>query len=171
MPPTCSRINRPVDNHMIILVRVDDRLLHGQIICSWVPHLKADALIVASDDAAGDTLTNQIMQACACNELSVIVLKLDETAERLREAAKAGCGRVILIVGEIKDAMRLYESGICFTSLNLGNVHHDGGRAITASVILNAEDEECIERFESFGIAIDIRDVPARAPVAYRHTH
>lgn len=156
---------------MIILVRVDDRLLHGQIICSWVPHLKADALIVASDDAARDTLTNQIMQACACNELSVSVLKLDDAAESLREAAGNGCGRVILIVGEIKDAMRLHESGIRFTSLNLGNVHHEGGRPVTASVILNAEDEECLNIFESLGIAIDIRDVPARAPVAYLRTH
>ena len=45
-----------VDSAMVILVRVDDRLLHGQIICSWVPYLKADSLIVCSDEAASDKL-------------------------------------------------------------------------------------------------------------------
>lgn len=155
---------------MIILVRVDDRLLHGQIICSWVPYLKADALIVASDDAAGDALTNQIMQACSCNELTVNVMKLDDAVKCAMSGACNGGARVALIVGSIKDAVRLYEGGVSFTSLNLGNVHHEeGGRAVTASVILSREDEDYISRFESMGVTIDIRDVPDRAPVKYIH--
>ncbi|MBI5561999.1 MAG: PTS sugar transporter subunit IIB [Deltaproteobacteria bacterium] len=154
---------------MIILVRVDDRLLHGQIICSWVPHLKADTLIVASDDAAADELTSRIMEACSCKELYVTVMKVEDAVRRVHSIAGNGEGRVILIVGRVKDAMKLYESGIRFDALNLGNVHHDGGgRAVAASVILNHEDEECIERFASLGVAIDIRDVPTREPVEYR---
>lgn len=155
---------------MIILVRVDDRLLHGQIICSWVPYLKADALIVASDNAAGDVLTNQIMQACSCNELTVNVLKIDDAVQCVRSSAWSGSARVILVVGDIKDAVRLYDGGVNFTSLNLGNVHHgQGGRAVTASVILSREDEEYIGRLESMGVSIDIRDVPGREPARYVH--
>jgi len=155
---------------MIILVRVDDRLLHGQIICSWVPHLKADALVVASDDAAKDVLTNRIMQACSCKELSVDVMKVDDAIQRVKGSTGNGNGRVIVIVGDIKDALRLYNSGVRFTSLNLGNVHHEqGGRAVAASVILNREDEACIDELEALGITIDIRDVPGRKPVSYTH--
>ncbi|MBI5886398.1 MAG: PTS sugar transporter subunit IIB [Deltaproteobacteria bacterium] len=155
---------------MIILVRVDDRLLHGQIICSWVPHLKADALIVASDYAAEDVLTNQIMQACSCNELSVVVMKVDDAVRRARLCARNVNERAIVILGDIKDALRLYNGGVRFTSLNIGNVHHErDGRALTASVILNREDEACIGELEALGITIDIRDVPGRKPVSYRH--
>jgi len=156
---------------MIILVRVDDRLLHGQIICSWVPYLKADALIVASDNAAGDMLTNQIMQACSCDELSVNVMKLDDAVKCARSSACNGQGRVILIVGNIRDALRLHDAGVDFTSLNLGNVHHEeGGRVVTESVILNREDDEYIGRLESDGVTIDIRDIPERPPVKHTHT-
>lgn len=155
---------------MISLVRVDDRLLHGQIICSWVPYIKADALIVASDNAAGDELTNQIMQACSCDELSVNVMKVDEAARFAKSNACTGSMRVILVVGEIKDAVRLYDGGVRFASLNLGNVHHvEGGRAVAASVILNREDEDCIGRLESLGVTIEVRDIPGREPSRYKH--
>lgn len=154
---------------MIILVRVDDRLLHGQIICSWVPYLKADALIVASDDAAGDVLTNQIMQACSCDELSVKVMSVDEALQCAKSGACAGNIRVILVVGSIKDAVRLHDGGVGFTALNLGNVHHaDGGRMLAASVILNREDEDYISRLQSMGVAIDIRDVPGCGSAQYK---
>jgi len=155
---------------MIVLVRVDDRLLHGQIICSWVPHLKADALIVASDDAVKDVMTNQIMKACACGELSVTVLSVDEAIGRARRCAESGDERAIVILGDIKDALRLYKGGVRFNSLNLGNVHHEsGGRVFSSSVALNLEDEACIGELEAGGVEIDIRDVPGRSPANYNH--
>lgn len=150
---------------MIIMVRVDDRLLHGQIICAWVPFVKADALIVASDEAASDDLVSDIICSCGYKGLSVYVKKLDEAA---RYAAASDKQRAILIVGEIQDALRIYESGMRFDTVNLGNIHHeDNGRAITPYVIVNEQDEAVMRRFEELGVKIDIRDVPASEPVDY----
>jgi len=151
---------------MIILVRVDDRLLHGQIICAWVPVVRADALIVASDAAAGDELVREIMASCANPGLSVRVMGLREAAEYLSSGPTDE--RTILIVGELADAMKLYEGGIRFTSLNIGNVHHEeGGRKIAPSVIVNHEDEEVMEKFAGLGVELDIRDVPGSGPAGY----
>ncbi len=152
---------------MVILVRVDDRLLHGQIICSWVPFTKADSLVVASDEAAADELTSEIMCACGCEGLAVRVEKLTEAAARI--GACMSCPeRVIMIVSDVRDAMRLYELGMSFDSLNLGNIHHEkDGRRITPSVIVNGEDEEILDRFRHLGVKIDIRDVPTKPPVEY----
>jgi len=152
---------------MVILVRVDDRLLHGQIICSWVPFIKADALVVASDEAAGDEMTSEIMCACGCEGLSVRVEKLSEAATRIGTCISCP-ERVIMIVSDVRDAMRLYELGMSFASLNLGNIHHEkNGREITPSVIVNVEDEEILDRFRLLGVKIDIRDVPTKDPVEY----
>lgn len=148
---------------MITFVRVDDRLLHGQIICAWVPHVKADSLIVASDEAAGDSLVSEIMGACSCDGLSVDVCGVDSVADRTNHGRKA-----ILILGSLSDAMRAYEGGVKFTALNIGNVHHEeNGRRVAPSVILSAEDDLIIEKFISLGVAIDIRDVPAGTPAKY----
>lgn len=151
---------------MVILVRVDDRLLHGQIICSWVPHIKADALVVASDEAARDSLVSEIISSCGHKGLSVCVKSIKDAVAHVNSGE---CGvRVILIVGGLLDAMAVYEEGFRFETLNLGNIHHEeDGREVTPSIIINREDEEIIRRFESLGVRMDIRDVPASAPARH----
>ena len=145
---------------MVILIRVDDRLLHGQIICSWVPFINADSLVVASDEAASDSLVSEIISACGCNELSVIVKSVADTVAYLNGDGGAEA-RVMLVVGELRDAMRLYELGMKFSSINLGNIHHeDNGRVITPSIIVNSEDEAVLRRLRDLGVSIEIRDIP-----------
>jgi len=152
---------------MISLVRVDDRLLHGQIICAWVPYVEANALIVASDEVASNGLVREIMGACACDELKVTVLKVDDAVLELRKNS-GGDDRVILVFANLTDAMRFYEQGVKFKTLNIGNIHHaPGGRNISPSVIVDRQDEEIMERFVALGVVIDIRDVPAKEPILF----
>ncbi len=153
---------------MVSLVRVDDRLLHGQIICAWVPFIDADSLVVASDEAAGDALVSEIIESCGQNCLKVYVKSIKEAVRFV--SSECADERVILVVGDLSDAMKLYKAGMKFPSLNIGNVHHDSdGRKVTGSVIVNDSDESIIESFEDLGVEIDIRDVPTSAPVAYEH--
>lgn len=149
---------------MLVFVRVDDRLLHGQIICAWVPYIKADALMVASDEAAGDSLAAEIIGSCGYKGLNVYVKNIHEAAGYI---TGDGAERIILIVGELKDAMRIFEDGVRFRTLNIGNIHHEDGRKVTPYMIVNCEDERLIEKFRELGVSIDIRDVPASAPVDY----
>lgn len=152
---------------MFVFLRVDDRLLHGQIICAWVPVVRADTLVVASDEAASDTLASDIMCSCAYKGLNVYVLTVKEALEYVCAASNTD-ERIILIVAEIKDALRLNEGGLQFRSVNIGNVHHDeDGRCITPSVIINAADELILKKLASNGVTIDIRDVPATSPAEF----
>lgn len=152
---------------MVIFVRVDDRLLHGQIICSWVPYLKADSLIVCSDEAASDKLLSGIMSECSSDGLSVYVDKVDDAVRRMREAAPNGA-RTILVVSALRDAVRVYDAGLTFSSLNIGNVHHEeNGRRITQSVIIDGQDEAIIQSLADRGVQIDIRDIPTTEAVRY----
>ncbi len=150
---------------MLTLVRVDDRLLHGQIICAWVPFVKADSLVVASDEAAGDTLISEIIESCGCKSLSVNVENIDDAVKCVKRTDKE---RVILIVGNLADAMRVYELGLRFSSINIGNIHHEeNGRRLTPSVIVNDEDVCIMDRLCSLGVRVEIQDVPASGPRDY----
>ncbi|MBI5560202.1 MAG: PTS sugar transporter subunit IIB [Deltaproteobacteria bacterium] len=152
---------------MILLVRVDDRLLHGQVLCAWVPHTGADLLVVVSDEAREDTLRTAVMDACGEDGLKVIVRGIKEVL-RENEQGDFKDFRGMLVVNDLRDALMLYEGGLRFASLNIGNVHHnDGGRKVSRSVILSRGDEEIIERLFSLGVEIDIRDMPAASPVPY----
>lgn len=143
-------------------------MLHGQVLAAWVPFTKADMLVVASDEAASDIVLKGAIESEADGEgLRVVV-------ESVRDVAKdtaAGAfekNRAMFIVNCLKDAMRLYEEGFKFASLNIGNIHHKtNGRVVTRSVILDDEDERVIERFEGMGVNIDIRDIPTKPAVPY----
>jgi mannose/fructose/N-acetylgalactosamine-specific phosphotransferase system component IIB len=128
----------------------------------------ADCLIVASDEAAGDSLVKDIIGSCARKDLSIEVKRIDDIAgDRAVDDGREH--KVILIVADLTDAMRIYDNGLKFKVLNIGNIHHDdGGRAVTPAVILNREDDEIIEKFLCLGVSIDIRDVPASDPCKYR---
>ncbi|MBI5599314.1 MAG: PTS sugar transporter subunit IIB [Deltaproteobacteria bacterium] len=157
---------------MILLVRVDDRLLHGQVIGAWVPFLRANLLVVASDEAAGDAMRASVMSACGDEGLKVTVRTIKELSGGRGEEDFAA-ERGIVVVGDLRDAMRLYEGGFRFTSLNIGNVHHHNGsgRKVTSSVMLSGEDEDIIERLEGLGVGIDIRSLPSAEPAVYKKGH
>ncbi len=152
---------------MINLVRVDDRLLHGQIICAWVPYCSADMLIVASDAAASDELLKEILMSCTQGGLGVKVLNVEDAVEVLL-AGSYSDEQVILVVGNLHDAFRLFEQGIHFKALNLGNLHHEnGGRMLTPSVTVDNKDEALLSKLAGKGVAIEIRDVPTSASLPY----
>ncbi len=151
----------------MLLVRVDDKLLHGQVLGAWAPSLGANLLIVASDEVAGDSFRASVMRACAERELDVVVSPVDDVVRDIL-SGKLDADEAILVVSSIGDAYRLHEQGLVFSSLNIGNVHHkEDGRKICLSVILDPHDEDLIERFEEADILIDIRDIPLREPIEY----
>ncbi len=158
---------------MIQLVRVDDRLLHGQVLRAWVPFVKANLIIVVSDEAAGDDFRKAVMSASADEDLDVLVLRVDEVAEVLSDS-KVEEVNVFLVLRDLSDAMRLYKTGVDFNTVNIGNVHYQGkegidaGRMITISVRLSAGDEKIIEEFIELGVGIDIRDLPTREATQYK---
>jgi PTS system mannose-specific IIB component len=154
---------------MVSLIRVDDRLVHGQITTTWVPHLKADTILVASDEVASDPLRTDAIGCCAYKGLSIVVKNIADSIEAAASESLAP-SRVILIVSGLKDAMRLYEGGLVFTALNIGNIHNDSGqcRTITPSICIDKSDEEILVRFEALDVVIDLRDVPSSSPEAFK---
>jgi len=153
---------------VIALVRVDDRLVHGQVMEGWVPYFKADNIIVASDEVARSAFHREAIESCSHGSLVVKVADAKDAIHDICEGRYDTC-RVIILVSGLRDAMRLYEGGIHFTELNIGNIHHGGeGRMITKSVYVDREDEEIIDRFMGLGIAIEIRAVPYERVVAYK---
>ncbi len=150
------------------MVRVDDRLLHGQVLGAWVPSTGADMLVVASDEAAGDSFRSAVMSACSEQGLKVIVMNVTEVARASVEGDFEEV-RALLVVSSLVDAKRLYDDGLEFTSLNIGNIHHGDGKSrhFSQAVVLDEYDDEIIEDLAERGVEIDIRDLPSRPSIPY----
>ena len=153
---------------MVVLLRVDDRLVHGQVMEGWVPYFKADHIIVASDDAAGSMFHKQAIESCAHDNLIVKVAEAKDAVQDICNGHYDTC-RVIVLVSGLRDALRLYEDGLRFLSINIGNLHHGGeAKKITKSVYFNDEDEAIVKKFIDLDIAVEIRAVPGEKSISYK---
>lgn len=144
----------------IVLVRVDARLVHGQVVEDWVPATGADLLIVANDEAAADPMQSLILENCTfCGELLVKVIPIAEVGPLLRSPPK-GRHRALVLLREIADVPRLLREGVTFDSLNLGNVHaHPGAQSVTPAVHLDDGEIDALRVIEAKGVDVDIRAV------------
>lgn len=144
----------------LALARVDNRLVHGQVLEAWVPALEADAILVADDEAAADPFARAAMQLAIPEDVAFSVLPVEAAAARLAGAGPPG-RRTLLLLREVDDAARLVEKGGALSSLNLGNVHFRPGRVqVTGSVHLDRAELARLEALEARGVAVELRAVP-----------
>ena len=151
---------------MIALVRVDNRLLHGQVLEAWLPRLSARSVLVADDEAACSPLARAAMTLALPDELPAAVLAV---AEVRWEDLAASPERVLVLVREVADLERAAAAGLTperARTLNVGNVHYAAGRRpITPSVYLSGGEVEVLSRLAARGFAVEVRAVPGEPPL------
>jgi PTS system mannose-specific IIB component len=144
------------------LVRIDNRLIHGQIIETWLPYTGATVVIVANDSLAGDVLQQEIMSLAIPETIKSTFVGVDrvvETVSRLRSERESSA--ILVLFSNCADAKRAYDSGFAYEVLNVGNVHYSPGkRQISPSVALSSEDEGCLKQLSRKGVTLDFRCVP-----------
>jgi PTS system mannose-specific IIB component len=151
----------------LVLVRVDCRLIHGQVVETWVPHTGADCLVVANDELADNPYLRSVMELAVPSTIHVVFCRVDEAKDALGQVDARG-EKVILLCTTSGDAMRIYASGIRFSSLNIGNLHYAAGKVeIAPSVYFSPEDFAAVHSFRDRGISVNVRATPFEAGTSY----
>jgi PTS system mannose-specific IIB component len=150
---------------VISLVRVDNRLIHGQVVEAWLPHLKVARVAVADDEAAQNPLIRAAMALAVQPSIEVVIQPLrDFNFERITRDDV----RTLVLVRDVKDAVQAKERGLKLTRLNLGNVHFaTGRRQVSASVFLSPEELDQLKLLAQDGVTVDARGVPSEKPVSF----
>jgi len=144
----------------IALVRVDNRLIHGQVMEAWVPYVHADCIVVANDEVAASPLKKAMMEACVPRNLQLFIGSLDEVAEQLR-AGLITSSRILLLFENSHDALQVYRHGVHFKKLNLGNMHASQGKvAVSCTLCIDGEDVGNLRVLESSGVEISAQCIP-----------
>lgn len=151
---------------MIILYRVDDRLVHGQVVEGWVPHLRAEELAVVSDEIAGDEMRRAIMRFATPEGVDLKIMTVAEAAAYLPEAEKNG-RKVLLLLPGLAEALELAGKGLRIPSLNIGGMHYSAGKnlSIGKAIFLNDADCAALKALSAAGIKIEGRGVPSDSPL------
>ncbi|WP_242341082.1 MULTISPECIES: PTS sugar transporter subunit IIB [Anaeromyxobacter] len=150
---------------MISLVRVDNRLLHGQVLETWLPRLGVKEVVVADDEAASSVLARAAMTLCVPPELPVRI----EPLRAIDFGALAESDRPVLVL--VRDVAQLAEARAAGLTpararlLNVGNVHFGPGRrAVTPSVFLSEDEIRTLRELAAAGFEVEARSVPTEAP-------
>jgi len=151
---------------VIILYRVDDRLVHGQVVEGWVPHLQAEELAVVSDELAGDEMRRAIMRFATPEGVDLKILTVAEAQAYLPEADKAP-RKVLLLLPGLAEALALAKNGLKIPSLNIGGMHYSAGKnhSIGKAIFLSDEDCSSLKALSDSGIKIEGRGVPTDSPL------
>ena len=140
------------------IVRVDDRLVHGQVLAGWVEPLGIRRVIIASDAVAADELERELYRAAVPEGVEFAALPLSEAAEVLGREDGA---RTMALVGSIAEARRLVEAGLKPARLNVGGVHRGPGRVEVLPFVWLTEDErEDCRALAARGVRLEAQMLP-----------
>ncbi|MGE5664591.1 MAG: PTS sugar transporter subunit IIB [Deltaproteobacteria bacterium] len=152
----------------IVLVRVDCRLVHGQVMETWVPHTGANCLLVASDALDANPFMRSVMEIAVPSSIHVVFRRVDDVADALAEIDRKN-ERAILLCAALSDALRIFRAGVRFPGLNVGNLHFAEGKVeVTPSVYFAPEDFEAVDALSRLGVAVTVRSTPFEPAAPYR---
>ena len=138
--------------------RVDNRLVHGQVIEGWLPYVAARHLVVANDAMAQDDLRQQITLLAIPQSVETHFVMLEALADTLRS-----CDDDALVLFEdCKDARQASDAGGAMKSLNIGNLHYGPGKKqLLPHVAVSEQDSEDLRTLLDRRVQLDFRCVPS----------
>jgi len=146
----------------VVLTRIDNRLVHGQVAAQWSGYIGANVIIVANDGAAENSLRQGLMDMAAPSFVTMRYWSIEKTCVDIHKVAE---NKKIFIVCETpQDVLKLVEGGVPIKKINIGNMHMaEGKRQVANAVSLNDEEVETFRKLRELGVELEIRRVPSEA--------
>lgn len=150
---------------MISHIRVDSRLIHGQVVEAWLPMLKVGRVVVADDEASESPLMRAAMGLAVPAAVEVDISRLDDVPFARLDQDRT---RTLVLLRDIPALLRARSRGLPLRHVNLGNVHHGAGRRpVSTSVFLTAEELLQLKALDTQGVELEARGVPTDRPIPY----
>ena len=149
----------------VVLVRIDDRLVHGQVVEGWVKSLRINHVVVASDTVAADETQRALYCLAVPHGISLDCLSVADAA---KEWIKSGWNdeKVIILTSSPQDVLRLLQAGAPLKSVNVGGMHYREGRVqVLKAVSLDDSDVATFHALADQGIVLEARPLPLDEPV------
>jgi len=136
---------------MIVALRVDDRLIHGQIAMAWSKDLGIKGIVVANDAAAKDEMQKMTLKMAVPSNIKLLVKSVDEAIGVLNNP-KATNMRILVLTRNIKDALKIRENTEGIEYMNIGNVGRFDGidafekTTISPTVMLTKDEIDSLKK-------------------------
>lgn len=151
----------------IVNVRIDERLIHGQVATMWTNNLKTTRIMVINDEVASDPIQKSALKLSTPAGIKLSVLSVEKAAINI-QANKYEGQRVFVLLKNPEDCLRLVKLGVEIKELNVGNMsHRQGGYHVKKSVSVSDENIKSFKELDEKGIKIIAQMVPSEQPVSF----
>lgn len=150
----------------VALARIDDRLVHGQVVVGWGRPLRAAFVAVVDDALATSEWEQELYRMGAPDELALEFVTVAEAARRIAQWEEDPRPGMVLFA-DVAAVAALRQAGATLPRLNLGGIHHRPGRRERLPYVFLTDDEfHALEGIAAAGTEVTAQDVPATRPVA-----
>jgi mannose/fructose/N-acetylgalactosamine-specific phosphotransferase system component IIB len=141
----------------VIFARVDDRLIHGQIVQAWLPELKVDEVLIAVSKENEKRINRGLLRLSLPYEYELTVLDSHMCMRHALDSKK----RIFLLMSSVRELTDLIEDGLQLKSVNIGGMHFkEDAEKLADNVFLDKNDKKMLKLIHDLGIAIETRAVP-----------
>ena len=148
----------------LVLHRIDDRLIHGQVVVGWGQPLNVAFILLVDDEVAASEWEQELYRMGVPPEMEVHFLSVGDALaqlSRFEEDPRHG----ILLTGDIETMRRLIDGG-GISQVNLGGIHHRAGRTQRLRyVFLSSDEENALRDIATHGVNVSAQDVPGARPI------
>ncbi len=144
----------------IVLVRVDDRLIHGQVVVAWVQTLGVQRIVVVGDEVSANSWEQELYSLGVPPAVAVEFASVEQAVQALSQWVSAP-DRTILLVADVGTIMRLCKRTNAITTVNLGGIHDGSQRTERlAYLYLSSDEARQLGELSASGVEITAQDVP-----------
>lgn len=147
----------------IVNIRIDERLIHGQVAAVWSKALAVNRIMVIDEDAVKNPAQKSVLKMACPAGCKLSILSVATAANNLSIRKYEG-DRIFMIVRSPATLRALYDAGYHFDAVNVGNMaKKEGSRAISKSVCVTDQDVENFRYLADKGVRLEVQRVPAEA--------
>lgn len=144
----------------VVLARIDDRLIHGQVTVGWSRQLRPDRIILANNAIAADPWQKRVYASSVPPGIAVSILSVSRTAAELADPDHLD-ERILLLTGSAEEMTELVRIGAPVATVNVGGLHFSAGkREMLPFVFVDGTDLRAFARLLDMGTILSAQQVP-----------
>jgi len=149
---------------MVKLLRIDSRLLHGQVAVNWISNVGATSILIANDEIMDNEMGKMALKMAKPNGINLAIRSIEQGAQLLNDPRSRDIS-IFALVKTIEDAVRLTALTSEVKKVNIGGIKKkEGSKLIAAAVYVNGEDMENLKKLKTQVAEVEFRMVPADSP-------
>ncbi len=154
---------------MIKLLRVDHRLLHGQVAFSWTNTIGADAILIANNEVTTNELLKTTMRLAKPVGVKLVMKNVKDSISALNSGVTDKY-KLFIIVGSVEDAYKIIKSSIEITELDLGGTKpREGTRQISKAINLTEDEIKQLKELTDEGIDVYVQMIPTDSKESFKN--